>query len=1032
MKKFKLYNRIAGWGVFLISAVVYLMTVEPTTSLWDCGEFIASAFKLQVGHPPGAPVFMILARFFSLFAGNDYTKVALMVNSMSGIASALTIAFLFWTITHLALKIVKPIEGQYKNWQLIAIIGSGIVGSLAYTFSDTFWFSAVEGEVYASSSLFTAMVFWAILKWENVANEKYANRWIILIAFLMGLSIGVHLLNLLAIPAIVLVYYFKNNEPTRNGVIKALLVSFVILGSIMYIIIPGAVKIASWFELMFVNGFGLPFKSGLIFYLTILFSGLAFGIYITHKRKQYIANTILLAVTVVMIGYSSFAMIVIRSLANPPMDENSPETVFSLMYYLNREQYGDRPLVKGQYFNAQVTDSKEGKKTYTKIGDKYEVTDKKTEYIYDEDFKGLFPRMYSSDPSHVKEYLQWGGIKEGDVYQVKLDQEGQVVRNKRGEIVYDKRNPKRKPSFFENMKFFLSYQIGHMYFRYFMWNFSGRQNNIQGHGGPINGNWITGIQPIDAMLTGEPGDLPPEIKDNPSRNSYYLLPLILGLIGLYFHYNNQKKDFWVVMTLFFMTGIAIVIYLNQTPIQPRERDYAYAGSFYAFAIWIGLGVLGIIDKLGQKGKNVPATLGVSLISFLLVPAIMASENWDDHDRSGRFTARDIAYNYLNTCKPNAILFTNGDNDTFPLWYVQDVEGVRTDVRIVNTMLLNMDWYIDQMKRKAYESDPLPISIEHGKYVNGTRDMVYVKDLDDKAYNAKDIVSVIANDNYTLTSQGGNKINFAPARRFYLPVDSAQVISKGVVKAKDSSIIEDRVIGRISSSYMSKSDMIILDILANNNWERPIYYLSAGHSSVFGLEDYFQLEGLAYRLVPIKHKAGRYEAGRIDTDILYENLMTRFKYGRMEQPDVFLDNFHQRTMSIIRLRFRFKRLADEFIAKGDTSKAVEVLDRIVNLTPHENLPYDMFVPGIVESYYKAGENEKADVLFDKLLDISDQYLTYYTGFNESKYSSVKDKALYYFQVANNLGELAKRNKRSEQQEKVKNILTKYENKLRKFF
>ncbi|MBA7673620.1 hypothetical protein ES703_81823 [subsurface metagenome] len=602
MKTLRLYNRILGWSVFLISATVYLLTLEPTTSLWDCGEFIASAYKLQVGHPPGAPLFMILARFFSLFAGGDVTKVALMVNALSGLASAFTILFLFWTITHLAIKVIKP-EDTVKIWQYIAILGSALVGSLAYTFSDTFWFSAVEGEVYASSSLFTALVFWAILKWENIADGKYANRWLILIAYLMGLSIGFHLLNLLAIPAIVLVYYFRKYTVTTNGLIAALLISGIILGGVMYVIIPGVIWFAARFELLFVNVFGLGYNTGVLFYASLLIGSLIYGIIYTHKHKKVLANTIILVISVIILGYSSFSMIVIRSLANPPMNENSPETVFALMYYLNREQYGDRPLLKGQYFNAPRPKVSEGKKTYTRRGGKYVVTNRKPKTTYDKEFITFFPRIYSSSPEHIAVYLEWAGLEEKDLYFPRYNENGDIVTNRAGKILYDRNRPKQKPSLGANLKFFFTYQVGHMYIRYFMWNFSGRQNDIQGHGGLLNGNWITGIPALDKNIIGSTENIPDEIKNHPARNKLYLLPLILGLIGMFSHLNKHRKDFSVVGILFVLTGFAVVVYLNQTPLQPRERDYAYAGSFYPFAIWIGLGVIGIIDTIGKRKSS---------------------------------------------------------------------------------------------------------------------------------------------------------------------------------------------------------------------------------------------------------------------------------------------------------------------------------------------------------------------------------------------------------------------------------------------
>ncbi|MCT4647749.1 MAG: DUF2723 domain-containing protein, partial [Carboxylicivirga sp.] len=626
MKQYTRLNLILGWLTFFISATVYAMTIEPTASFWDCGEFISTSYKLLVGHPPGAPFFMIMGRFFSLFAP-DEASVALMINMMSALASALTIMFLFWTITHLAKKIFIS-EEEPPVWRTWAVMGAGLVGALAYTFSDTFWFSAVEGEVYAMSSLFTAVVFWAILKWENVAGQAYSNRWLILIAYLMGLSIGVHLLNLLAIPAIVMVYYFKMYEVNRNNTIKALAISAVILGGILYGIIPGVVKIASWFELAFVNGMGLPFNSGAIFYMVLLLVVLVFGIWVTYKKKMVIANTVILAVTVIMIGYSSFAMIVIRSFANPPMDQNSPEDVFSLMSYLNREQYGDRPLFFGQNYNSpldrEAMRDKKGAPVRIKKDGEYKTVDNRPKYEFDSRTTTMFPRMYSRDARHIQEYKSWANIKGR---RVKIDDDS------------GRPSSLTVPTFWENFKFFINYQVNHMYFRYFMWNFSGRQNDIQGHGEPHKGNWITGIKFYDEYRLGNDELMPDIYANNPARNKYYMLPLILGLAGLFFQYNagkNGKQGFWIVMLLFFLTGLAIVLYLNQTPFQPRERDYAYAGSFYAFSIWIGLGVLSIVN--GIK-RFVPGSVAASLatgLCLVLVPGIMANQNWDDHNRSDRY------------------------------------------------------------------------------------------------------------------------------------------------------------------------------------------------------------------------------------------------------------------------------------------------------------------------------------------------------------------------------------------------------------
>jgi hypothetical protein len=724
MKNFRYYNLITGWLVFLIAAITYILTVEPTTSFWDCGEFIATAYKMEVGHPPGAPFFMVLGRFFTLFAGGNVQAIAITMNLLSALASAFTILFLFWTITHLVRKFYGH-HKTYEPWQLISILGAGAVGALAYTWSDTFWFSAVEAEVYALSSLFTAFVFWAILKWENIADEPYANRWLILIAFLMGISIGTHLLNLLAIPALVFVFYFRKYTFSIQGFLAALGLSILVLGLVLVIIIPGIPYFASRFELLAVNGLGLPFFSGVAIYLVILFGVLIFGIYYTRKKMKSLWNTIILALFVITVGYSSYAVIVIRSVANTPLDESNPETIFSLLGYLNREQYGDRPLFHGAYFNARPQAVEEGKPTYYMGEEEYEEVVKDRKYVYDASMEGVFPRLWSSQDKHRADYIYWAKLSESQLYNVRTDANGQPVLGRMGEMQFDRNSPKGKPTFGENMRFFFKYQVGYMYLRYFMWNFAGRQNDLQGHGELHKGNWLSGIKFIDEARLGPQDNLPDSIRNNRAFNRYYMLPLILGLVGMVFHFRRKLQDAWVVSLIFILTGLAIVVYLNQHPLQPRERDYAYAGSFYAFTIWIGLGVVAIIESLRRRIKSVIVPVAVVLASLVLVPGLMAKENWDDHNRSHRYTARAFAMNYLNSLDKNAIVFTNGDNDTFPLWYIQEVEGFRTDVRVVNLSYLTADWYIKQMMYQFYDSDALPLSISLEDYRQGKRDYAYL-------------------------------------------------------------------------------------------------------------------------------------------------------------------------------------------------------------------------------------------------------------------------------------------------------------------
>lgn len=1010
MNKYNRINNITGWVIFLIASAVYILTIEPTASFWDCGEFIATSLKLQVGHPPGAPFFMMVGRLFTILAGNDVTKIPVMVNTMSALASGFTILFLFWTITHLAKKIVGQDKAEYSLGEYVAIIGSGVVGALAYTFSDTFWFSAVEGEVYASSSFFTAIVFWAILKWENVANEKYANRWLILIAYLMGLSIGVHLLNLLAIPAIVLIYYFKKYNVTRWGTFVALMISFLILGGIMYVIIPGIFEVASWFELLFVNQWGLAFNTGFITFLVLMFALLVFGLYYTYQKQQVLWNTIILVVTVIIIGYSSYGMIVIRSMANTPLNENNPSNIFNLLSYLNREQYGDRPLVSGPYFNAPLEhDPTDGKPTYAIKGNKYVVVTHKPEYEYNSSFVSIFPRMYSRENSHINAYLHWADIKEGDVFYPVLDKNGQPVVNQMGEVQYDRRKPKQAPTFGENLKFFFRYQVGFMYWRYFMWNFSGRQNDIQGEGGPLRGNWITGIKFIDELLVGPQDGLPKNLKNNWGRNKYYMLPFILGLIGLMYQFSRNKKDFSVIMLLFFMTGLAIVIYLNQTPYQPRERDYAYAGSFYAYAIWIGLGVIALIDLFPRFLSHGPRAILISVLSLGLVPGIMAKENWDDHDRSGRFTAHDFAYNYLNSCDKNAVLFTNGDNDTFPLWYIQEVENVRTDVRVVNLSYLGADWYIEQMQRKVYQSDPLPFSMNRDKYITGTRDIVYVLDQVGDYFPLKDAVYWLASDEDKTKhlNNYAERIEYLPANKLIIPVDSALVLSNGTVSKYQANKIVKDVRFELRQEHLYKNDMMVLDLLANFNWKRPVYFaITVSDDNYLNMQDYFRLDGLAYRVVPILSKRNDGQIGSVDTQILYDNLINKFKWGGVNNPKVYLDENNLRMLS--NFRNNFSRLAEELINEGKKDSAVKVLDKCMEIMPESRVPYNYFIVPIAEQYYRTSQKAKADKIVEAMYANTVTELNYYFKFKGGDAHSVDYEKRVAMQMLSILSQMTETN------------------------
>ncbi len=965
MRNYKLLNIVFGWLVFLVAAIVYLLTIEPTASFWDCGEFIASAYKLEVGHPPGAPFFMILGRFFTLFAG-DSENAAMMMNSLSALASAFTILFLFWSITHLARKMIKKVPGELSVYDMIIILGSGLIGSLAYTFSDTFWFSATEAEVYATSSLFTAVVFWAILKWENEANEKYSGRWIIMIAYLMGLSIGVHLLNLLTIPAIVFVYYFKKYKITPRGLFLAALVAVVLLGSIMYVIIPGVVRLASVFELLFVNGFGLPYNSGVIFFIILLAFLLILGLQYTRKNRKVVLNTVLLGITVILIGYSSYATIMIRSSANPPMDQNNPDNVFNMFSYLNREQYGDRPLFYGHYYNAPVVEREEGRPIYAPQNGKYEVVDHKPELKYDSRFTGFFPRMYSSDNQHVKDYESWVNIKGRSV----------TVRNNQGKNVR-----KTIPSVGSNLAFFFKYQIGHMYLRYFMWNFSGRQNDIQGHGNVRDGNWISGLSFIDNKRLGDQETLPDHLKNNPARNTYYMLPLILGLVGLLYQFKRDKRNFVVVAMLFILTGVAIVYYLNQYPHQPRERDYAYAGSFYAFSVWIGFSVMAVAQYLRKFFRPMAGGI-ISVLVLLSVPILMASENWDDHDRSGRYTVRDFASNYLNSCRPNGILFTNGDNDTFPLWYAQEVEGIRTDVRVSNFSYLRASWYVQQMMRKAYESEPFPMTHTIEQMERGERDVVLIANQVKGPVSIKKIINFVASEDERTKRNSpferNKKINYIPSKRYKLAVDSSLVVRENVIEEEYYDRIVDQIEWKLGRNYVMKDGLVVLDLMATNDWKRPLHFaITVGNSKHFGLGDYLMVEGLSYYLAPVKTN-GQGRTGEINTERMYDIMMNKFKWGGVEN-NIYLNEDNRRMLQ--NFRSSYARLATALIQRNKPDSARKVMDYCLEKITNDKVAYGFTMVQMISNYYNIGETERARKELNILKENLNQEMNYYAGLKE---------------------------------------------------
>ena len=1071
MKQYRTINNLVGWITFIIAATVYCLTIEPTASFWDCPEFITTGYKLEVGHPPGAPFFMLVANLFSQFA-SDVTTVAKMVNYMSALMSGACILFLFWSITHLVRKLVITDENNITKGQLITVMGSGLVGALVYTFSDTFWFSAVEGEVYAFSSLFTAIVFWLILKWEDVANQLHSDRWLILIAYLTGLSIGVHLLNLLCLPAIVLVYYYKKTpNATAKGSLLALLGSGVLVAAVLYGIVPGIVKVGGWFELLFVNGLGMSFNSGVVVYIILLAAALIWGVYESYTEKSrlrmaisfiltiallgipfyghgvssiligvvviailgiYLApqvqekikekwrisartmNTALLCTMMIVIGYSSYALIVIRSTANTPMDQNSPEDIFTLGEYLGREQYGTRPLFYGPAFSSKVAlDVKDGYcvPRQSQTGSKYvrkEKTspDEKDSYIelpgrieYEYAQNMLFPRMYSS--AHSSLYKQWVDIKGHDV---PYDQCGEMVMV-------------NVPNQWENIKFFFSYQLNFMYWRYFMWNFAGRQNDIQSSGEIEHGNWITGIPFIDNLLVGNQELLPQDLKNNKGHNVFYCLPLLLGLIGLFWQaYHSQRgiQQFWVVFFLFFMTGIAIVLYLNQTPAQPRERDYAYAGSFYAFAIWVGMGVAGIIRMLRDycKMKEVPAAALASVLC-LLVPIQMAGQTWDDHDRSGRFVARDFGQNYLMTLQEegNPIIFTNGDNDTFPLWYNQETEGFRTDARTCNLSYLQTDWYIDQMKRPAYDSPSLPITWDRVEYVEGQNEYIpirpEVKKNIDQMYAQAD--SALENGNPEAMNElkeqfGENPYELKNILKYWvrsdkeglrvIPTDSIVMkIDKEAVRRSGMKIPE--ALGDSIPEYMTillrdangnpkralyKSELMMLEMLANANWERPIYMaITVGSENHLGMDNHFTQEGLAYRFTPFDTDKLN---SKIDSEKMYDNLMNKFKFGGIEKPGIYIDE-------------NVMRMCYTLIKEGKKDKALAALDYAEKMIPSYNVPYDWANGAfqMAEAYYQLGQNEKANKIIDELANKSLEYMIWYLSLTDYQLSIASENFMY---------------------------------------
>ena len=971
---FKKLNNIIGWLVGIIATAVYFITMEPTVSWWDCGEYISTSFKLQVGHPPGAPLFQLIARFFTLFAAGDVTKVAMMVNAMSAICSGLTITFLFWSITMIARKIWMK-EGEDAPWRnKVGVLAAAFVGALAYTFTESFWFNAVEGEVYAMSSFFTAVTFWAILKWERVADSPYSNRWIILIAFLIGLSIGVHLLNLLCIPAFVYVVYFKKWPKTNfKGFLLAGLVSLALLWLLNMFLIPQIVNLAGKFELFFVNSLGAPFNLGTIVYFALLIGLIVWGLFYTAKKKKVIGNIAVLAFMFILIGYSSFFMLVIRANTNTPINENEPKDALSMLSYLNREQYGSWPLLYGAYYNAPISDASDGKPIYVKDKEKgrYVVTDDKTHTMpeYPSEVKTLFPRMWSNQPKHVSMYETYRkdgrGVVRGEKVTVRtIDGTSQVVN---------------KPTFGQNLRFFISYQCNWMYWRYFMWNFVGRQNDIESQGELEHGNWISGINFIDEARLGSQKNIP-DCLQNPGRTTYYFLPLILGLCGLFWMLRKDLKQSWVIFLLFVMTGLAIVVYLNQTPYQPRERDYSYAGSFYAFAIWIGLGALALIDWIERltKSKNMVATALVTLICLIAVPGVLASQGWEEHNRGGKTSAHDWAKNYLAQLPPNAVIFTRGDNDTFPLWYIQEVEGFRTDVRVVNYMLSSGYWYAHQMGRKVYDSEKLPLTLTAKEYDNGVNESLRVieeEGLKGQYVELKDVINFIHNPKAVKYYTNGSSTHYLPVRTLKLTVDKEACVRNGIVPESMKDQIVDEIRWEIKDTYLYKNALLLLDFMASNNWERPVYFTSfSDMASVLGIQEYLHMEGLSYRFIPVKAEDYYKGLGGVYREGSYDLLVNKATWGNMNQDGVVPDRESIRNSDFARQSYT--RLAQSLVNHQQYDSAIIVMDKYQEFFPNEKFPFELRVYQYPEMYYVCGATEKGDEFMRKLVKNCCDKMDYY--------------------------------------------------------
>ncbi len=1003
MNLFKRWNNLVGWAVFAVAAVVYLLTMEPVSSLWDCSEFIATSYKLEVGHPPGAPLFMMLARLATLFAFGNPEYVGMAVNAMNSIASAFCILFLFWTITHLARRLVTRDGRELSAANVWAVLGAGAVGALAYTFTDTFWFSAIEGEVYALSSMFTALVVWLMLKWEEEADQPHASRWIVLIAYLMGLSIGVHILNLLTIPALVFIYYFRTTPSvTWRGLVGATLIAGAILLVINGIIIPYTVYVGAMFDLFFVNTLGLPVNSGMVFFALALIGGLGWASWATHKRGKVLWNVVLLSTTMILVGFSSYASVTIRAAANPPMNSNKPDNPHALLSVLNRDQYGDRPLLYGAYYSAPPADYKEKHVYYLDEDGKYKPASIITGYTHAPEFMHLFPRMWNRSKGE-KDYKQWAAYRTKTDYV--RDDSGELVRDAQGrplrqEVVDFGR--KRtfddgyglqtivEPTFGENLSYFFNYQLSYMYWRYFLWNFVGRQSDIQPSASTItDGNWLSGIRFIDEAFLGPQDSLPREIAENRGRNTYYFLPFILGLIGIVYQLNRDQRNFSIVMWLFIMTGIALVVYFNSAPSEPRERDYVYAGSFYAFCIWIGFGVLAVRDFVAWLTKrNNVAAAAVATAVCMGVPTILAAQNWDDHDRSGRYMARDIGWNYLMSTLPNSIILNYGDNDTFPLWNNQEVYGVRPDVRIMNTSYLGGEWYIDEMKTRANDAAGVPFSLPKSKYTYNN-DWIPVNNRIDRAVEIGQVIDFIRSDDprTKIALEDGTQTDYIPTKRIALPVNKENALAAGIVAEKDRDLMVDTVYINLRKSALDKSQLMILDMLANFDWKRPIYMTQIYIFQDLGLLDYLQFDGYAYRFVPILTPVDNpWEIGRVDVDYAVPLLRDTFRYGNLADPDVYVDYFLQYNLSASHALDAFARVAKELLRQERPEEAVELLDLGLERLPTSQIRFtDTNTYPFLEAYYAAGAMgvegavEKGDALLEEYAQTLIEYIEYYLRF-----------------------------------------------------